>query len=111
MTPKILDTLTTTNHISRPRVACEISADRVVAARMADGGVSLEAATAATLPVGLLTPGLQQGNVADRATLVPALRDILAAVAGRSRDVCLVVPDSTTRVMLLDFDTLPEKQI
>jgi type IV pilus assembly protein PilM len=98
-------------HISRPRVACEITADRVVAARMAEGGGNLEAATAATLPAGLLTPGLQQANVSDRAALVPALRDILTSVAGRSRDVCLVVPDSTTRVMLLDFETLPEKQI
>ena len=98
-------------HISRPRVACEITADRVVAARMAEGGGNLEAATAATLPAGLLTPGLQQANVADRAALVPALRDLLTAVAGRSRDVCLVVPDSTTRVMLLDFDTLPEKPV
>jgi type IV pilus assembly protein PilM len=98
-------------HISRPRVACEITADRVVAARMAEGGGNLEAATAATLPAGLLTPGLQQANVSDRAALVPALREILTSVAGRSRDVCLVVPDSTTRVMLLDFETLPEKQI
>ncbi len=98
-------------HITRPRVACEIAADRVVAARMAEGGANLEAATAATLPPGLLTPGLQQANIADRAKLVPALREILTAVAGRSRDVCLVVPDSTTRVMLLDFDTLPEKPV
>ena len=98
-------------HISRPRVACEITADRVVAARMAEGGGNLEAATATTLPAGLLTPGLQQANVSARAALVPALREILTSVAGRSRDVCLVVPDSTTRVMLLDFETLPEKQI
>ncbi len=38
-----------------------------------------------------------------------ALRDALAAVAGRSRDVCLIIPDATTRIMLLDFDTLPDK--
>ena len=38
-----------------------------------------------------------------------ALRDALSAVAGRSRDVCLVIPDATTRIMLLDFDTLPAK--
>jgi type IV pilus assembly protein PilM len=100
-----------TTPILRPRVACEISADRVVAARMSDGGTNLEAATAATLPPGLLTPSLQQANVADRAALVSALRDSLASVAGRSRDVCLVIPDSTTRVMLLDFDTLPEKPV
>lgn len=97
------------NHISRPRVACEISAERVVAARMAEGATNLEAATV-PLPPGLLTPGLQQANVTDRAKLVPALRELLAAVAGRSRDVCLILPDSTTRVMLLDFETLPDKR-
>jgi type IV pilus assembly protein PilM len=101
--------VTTSNNILRPRVACEISAERVVAARMAEGATNLEAATAA-LPTGLLTPGLQQANVTDRAKLVPALRELLTAVAGRSRDVCLVLPDSTTRVMLLDFETLPDKR-
>ena len=102
--------MTTTPHISRPRVACEITADHVVVARREEGGGNLEAATAATLPPGLLVPGLQQANVADRAQVVTALRDSLAAVAGRSRDVCLVIPDATTRVMLLDFETLPDKQ-
>jgi type IV pilus assembly protein PilM len=103
--------LTTTHNISRPRIACEISVERVVAARVADGGTNIEAATAATLPEGLLTPGLQQANVAARDALVPALRDALAAVAGRGRDICLIIPDATTRVMLLDFETLPEKPL
>lgn len=99
----------TTKNISRPRIACEISADRIIAVRAADGG-ALEAAAAAALPEGLLAPGLQQANIPDRAKLVPALRDALAAVSGRGRDICLVIPDATTRVMLLDFETFPEKQ-
>jgi type IV pilus assembly protein PilM len=74
---------------------------------MAEGETSLDAATA-VLPPGLLTPGFQ-ANVNDRAKLVLALRDVLTGLAGRSRDVCLVLPDSTTRVMLLDFETLPDK--
>ena len=44
-----------------------------------------------------------------RDALVAALRDSLTTVAGRARDICLVIPDATTRVMLLDFETLPEK--
>jgi type IV pilus assembly protein PilM len=80
-----------------------------VAVRAADGGTKVEAAAAAALPEGLLTPGLQQANIPDRAKLVPAMRDALAAVAGRARDICLVIPDATTRVMLLDFETFPEK--
>jgi type IV pilus assembly protein PilM len=98
------------HHILRPRVACEITAERVAAARISENGSSLEAATASSLTPGLLAPGLQQANVVDRDKLVSALRDLLAAVAGRLRDVCLVLPDSTTRVMLLDFDTLPDKR-
>jgi type IV pilus assembly protein PilM len=97
--------------IPRPRVACEISADRLVAARAADKGSNLEAATTAALPPGMLTPGLQQANIADRAKLLPALRDSLAAVAARSRDICLVIPDASTRIMLLDFETLPDKAV
>ncbi len=101
--------MTTTFHISRPRIACEISADRIVAARAAESVANLEAAVAAALPPGLLTPGLLQANISDRAKAVPIVRDSLAAVAARSRDICLIIPDATTRVMLLDFETLPEK--
>ena len=41
--------------------------------------------------------------------MLAALRDSLTAVAGRVRDICLVIPDATTRVMLLDMEALPEK--
>jgi type IV pilus assembly protein PilM len=97
--------------IPRPRVACEISADRLVAARAGEKGSNLEAATTAALPPGMLTPGLQQANISDRAKLLPALRDSLAAVAARSRDICLIIPDASTRIMLLDFETLPDKAV
>ena len=97
------------NHISRPRVACEVSADRVVAARATEGMKNLDAAVAAALPPGALVPGLQQANVNAREALVAALRASLTAVAGRVHDICLVIPDATTRVMLLDMETLPEK--
>ena len=97
------------NHIPRPRVACEISAERVVAGRAGEGAQTLQAAAARAIPDGALVPGLQQANVTARGPLVAALRDALAAVAGHSHDVCLVIPDATTRIMLLDFDTLPAK--
>ncbi len=96
-------------HIPRPRVACEVTAERVIAARSPDKGQILESVTAVSLAEGAVAPGLQQVNVASRETLVSALRSALAEVAGRSRDVTLVIPDATTRIMLLDFDTMPEK--
>jgi type IV pilus assembly protein PilM len=61
------------------------------------------------LAPGAVTPGLQHANVVSRDALVAALRDSLAAVGGRSRDITLVIPDASTRILLLDFDTLPEK--
>jgi len=95
--------------IPRPSLACEITAERVIAARAGEGGQPLAAATVQRLPEGALAPGLQQANVNQRDALVATLRDSLATVATRSSDVCLVIPDATTRVMLLDFDALPDK--
>ncbi|MDR3749594.1 MAG: hypothetical protein P4M04_15845 [Acidobacteriota bacterium] len=97
------------HNISRPRLACEITSERVVAARAPEGAGAIEAALATPLPEGALLPGLQQANVVGREALVKALREVLSAVASRNRDVCLIIPDATTRVMLLDFDTLPQK--
>jgi type IV pilus assembly protein PilM len=97
------------SHISRPHIACEVSADRVVAARSGEGAKHLDAAVTKALPEGALSPGLQQTNVNARDALLAALRDSLTAVAGRVRDICLVIPDATTRVMLLDMEALPEK--
>jgi type IV pilus assembly protein PilM len=97
--------------IPRPRIACEISADRLVAARAGEKGAALEAASTAALPPGMLTPGLQQENIPDRAKLLPALRESLSAVAARSRDICVIIPDASTRVLLLDFETLPDKAV
>ncbi len=97
------------NNIPRPHVACEVSVERVVAARSADKAAALESATEQSLPAGALLPALQQANLASRQAVVDALRDSLSIVAGRSKDVVLVIPDATTRIMLLDFDTLPDK--
>lgn len=99
----------TNTNIPRPRIACEVSVERVVAARAADKMAALESATSQSLPAEALTPGLQQTNLSARQPVVSAIRDTLGVIAGRSRDVVLILPDATTRVMLLDFETLPEK--
>ncbi len=96
-------------NIPRPRVACEVSVERVVAARTADKTQTLGSAIAQALPAGALAPGIQQTNLVAREPIVAALRESLDAVAGRSHDVVLIIPDATTRIMLLEFDTLPDK--
>ncbi len=98
---------------TRPRLAVEVRAEGVVAARAEDAAALLTAVTRTGLADGALAPGLKPGNVVDKAAVVAAVRKALDGVAGtgreRSRDVTVVVPDSAVRVLFLDFDQLPTK--
>jgi type IV pilus assembly protein PilM len=98
---------------TRPRLAVEVRAEGVVAARAEDAVALLTAVARGDLPEGAVTPGLKAGNIVDKAAVVAAVRRALDAVAGtgreRSRDVTVVVPDSAVRVLFVDFDQLPSK--
>src|SRR5260370_14912206 len=39
-----------------------------------------------------------------------AIESALGSVGGRSRDVIAILPDTSVRVVLLDFETLPSKR-
>lgn len=91
-------------------MACEVSAERVIAARAGNGAQSLESVSSQNLAAGTVTPGLQHVNVAARDALISAIRGSLAAIELRSGDVTLIIPDASTRILLLDFDTLPDKR-
>ena len=96
---------------TRPRLAVEVRAEGVVAARAEDAAALMTAVMRADLAVGAVVPGLRGGNVLDRAGVSSAIRRVLdsVGVGERSRDVTLVVPDAAVRVLLLDFDQLPSK--
>ncbi|HKW26968.1 MAG TPA: hypothetical protein VJN48_14370 [Terriglobales bacterium] len=94
---------------NRLQVACEISADAVVAARANHHG-QLEAYTAKELPHGVVSPGLTEANVVRGDWLRDVIKSALDEVAGRARDVVTILPDAAVRVVLLDFETLPEKR-
>lgn len=96
---------------TRPRLAVEVRAEGVVAARAEDAAALMTAVMRADLAVGAVLPGLRGGNVLDRAGVSGAIRRVLdsAGAGERSRDVTLVVPDAAVRVLLLDFDQLPSK--
>jgi len=94
----------------RPRVACEITADRVIAARVAENRQSLDVFASRPLPANALTPALGGANIAAADAVRQTIADCLSAVAGRSREVMAVVPDAAVRLTLLDFETLPDKQ-
>jgi type IV pilus assembly protein PilM len=92
-------------------LACEISADRVIAARSSEKPLRLEMFTSRRLNTGAITPGLNGANVQDPSALRTAIQGALTAVGGNSKDVIAIVPDASIRVLLLDFEGLPDKQI
>jgi type IV pilus assembly protein PilM len=92
---------------ARPRIACEISADRVLAAKLADTGGVIDACAARELPPGSVVPDLTEANILQPELVRKAINDAVGSVAGRLRDVIGVLPDAAVRVVLLDFDTLP----
>jgi type IV pilus assembly protein PilM len=92
---------------SKPKLACELAADRVLAGRISDRGDIVEACAAGELSPGSLVPDLTEANLKDRQGVSRVIRETLGAVSGRSRDVIAVLPDTAVRVALLDFETLP----
>jgi type IV pilus assembly protein PilM len=95
----------------RPRLACEISADRVLAGLVSEtGGRTLEACASNELSPGSVVPDLLETNLRQPDGVYEILRDTLTSLGGRSRDVIAVLPDAAVRVVLLDFETLPGKR-
>jgi type IV pilus assembly protein PilM len=97
------------NVLLRPRLACEITPDGVIAARQGETPDLPPVTSFAPLPAGSLAPGLTTPNLPNRDRVVAALKSALDEVAERSRNLTLVIPDVAVRVLLLDFDTLPSK--
>ena len=95
------------NSSSKPKLACEIAADRVLAGRVSDRGDMVEMCAAEQLPPGSVVPDLLEANVRERKGVFDTIRETLDSVSSRSRDVIAVLPDAAVRVMLLDFETLP----
>jgi type IV pilus assembly protein PilM len=95
--------------ITRPRLACEITPEGILAARASEKQARVEVFTERRLKEGALVPGLNGPNVLDAEALRTALNGALGAVAGKSRDVVVVLPDLAIRVVLLDFEALPAK--
>ena len=108
---------------TRPRLACEVRPEGVVAARAEEGSTLLAAVSHVELAPGAALPQLRSahgiaaeaGSASlsreDRSVLVDALRRSLESVAARGRETTLIVPDSAVRVLLLDFDALPGKLV
>jgi type IV pilus assembly protein PilM len=98
---------------TRPRAACEIMPQGVVAARSGDAAGPLSAVARIVLAEGAIAPGLKPGNIVDRVAVAAAVRRALEQIGerpnARGADVALVIPDSAVRVLLLDFEALPNR--
>jgi len=106
---------------TRPRLAVEVRAEGVVAARAEDAAALLTYVARVDLAPGAVAPGLKAGNLVDKNSVTAGVKKALDTVsgrglsdraergAGRLRDVTLIVPDSAVRVLFLDFDQLPAK--
>jgi type IV pilus assembly protein PilM len=91
----------------RPKLACEIAADRVLVGRLAEGRDSLEACAAIELAPGSVLPDLVESNLRQRGAVSEAIASGLETVEARTHDVIAIIPDAAVRVALLEFDTLP----
>lgn len=92
-----------------PECGCVISSDGVAAARWRAKRRNLEAFSARELAAETLRPSPLVENVLKASALNEAVADALRAVAGASRRVTLVVPDLAVRLLVLHFDSLPER--
>ncbi len=102
--------MNSTSNKPKPKLACEIAADRVLAGRLTDNGDGLEASAARELAPGSVIPDLVENNLRQRDAVRAGIEAALGGVAGRSKDVIAIVPDAAVRVMLVEFDTLPSDQ-
>ena len=82
---------------TRPRVACDISTQGVVAARSEATGTPLAAISRVELAEGAVVPSLKPGNIADRVAVAAAVRNALEAVGAKAHsrdgDITLIIPE------------------
>src|SRR5947209_2652033 len=95
---------------AKPRLACEISADRILAARISESGGTVSTCAAHERSPGVVVPDLIENNLRERDAVRRVIQDTLSSIADRGRDVIAVLPDAAVRVVLLDFETLPSKR-
>jgi len=93
----------------RPRLACEITLAGVVAARQENDLDAAAITSFAPLLPGSVKPSLNAANFPHPERVVAALKQALDQVVERDRKLTLVIPDGAVRVLLLDFDSLPDK--
>jgi len=94
----------------RPQTAVEIAPEGALAATIpSDSDTPVYAF--APLAAGALIPGVAESNIRAADAVAEAIRSVLGQISPKSRAVTLVLPDTSVRVFVLDFDTLPSKTV
>jgi Tfp pilus assembly PilM family ATPase len=95
-----------------PDAAIEIAADRVAVGVVGErgGGLVVQSYASEPLAPGLVVPSLTSSNIHTRAAVVAALRTALDRAGVRPRRVALVIPDLSSKVTLVRFDTVPARR-
>lgn len=94
--------------VGRPPAAVELTPQGVLAAALPGGGGAPVVAFE-PLPTGALMPGINTANFAVPDAVAGAIRKALDQVEPRKRVVSVILPDTSVRVFVLDFDSLPPK--
>ena len=94
----------------RPPAAIEIAPEGVLAAALPGPGQPPVYAFE-RLPPGAVVPGIAEANIRMTDLVVGAIRTALGNVSPRTRSVTVVLPDTSVRVFVLDFDSLPAKPL
>lgn len=97
------------NYTARPLVACEIAAGQILAARAGERMTGIETVQTRGL-TRAVTPNLMNQNILDSDAVKTVVADVLQSAGARGKEITLVVPDAAARVVLLDFDTLPDRK-
>jgi type IV pilus assembly protein PilM len=93
-------------HGGRPPAAVELGSEGVLAAAL-PGKNDPPVFAFAALRAGVLIPGIAEPNLREPGAVAEAIRTALGDVSPRTRSVTLIVPDTSVRVFVLDFDSLP----
>lgn len=94
--------------VARPHTAVELTPEGALAATLPSASGAPVYAFA-PLPPGALICGIAEANIKAPDAVADALRAALDQVEPKKRAISLIVPDTSVRVFVLDFDSLPAK--
>ena len=92
-----------------PTVAVEVAPAHVtaVAVTWAKGAPQVLSHSRVGLPPGAVVPNASAVNIHDRGVVTAALREVLRTLPRRTTRVALAVPDTSSKVSFVHFDTVP----